>query len=135
MIRAAALAMALLAAPAAAQTVDWAVLGQALNDQRPAGPAMASGSEVTLRALDKVSGAITDLTVAVGASVTYQRLTVAVTACRYPADNPASDAYAFLRIADTVRGEVAFQGWMVASSPALNALDHPRLDIWVLGCR
>ena len=67
MIRALLLGLA-LAHPAAAQTVDWAVLGQALNDQRPAGPEMASGTEVTLRALDKVSGAITDLTVAVGAS-------------------------------------------------------------------
>lgn len=134
MIRALLLALA-LTAPAAAQTVDWAVLGQALNDQRPAGPEMTSGTEVTLRALDKVSGAITDLTVAVGASVTHQRLSVSVTACRFPADNPSSDAFAFLTITDAVRGESLFQGWMVASSPALNALDHPRMDIWVLGCR
>ncbi|MGB0800115.1 MAG: DUF2155 domain-containing protein, partial [Planktomarina sp.] len=26
-------------------------------------------------------------------------------------------------------------GWMVASSPALNALEHPRYDIWVLRCK
>lgn len=135
MMRAAALALAALCGPLGAQTVDWAVLGQALNDQRPAGPTMASGSEVTLRALDKVSGAITDLTLAVGASATHQRLRVSVAACRYPADNPASDAFAFLTITDATRGESLFQGWMVASSPALNALDHPRLDIWVLGCR
>jgi hypothetical protein len=142
MIRAAALAVALApvlalvpAGPARAQTVDLGVLGQALNDQRPAGPEMASGTEVTLRALDKVSGAISDLTVAVGASVTHQRLSVSVSACRYPSDNPASDAFAFLTITDATRGESLFQGWMIASSPALNALDHPRMDIWVLGCR
>lgn len=135
MIRVAVLALGLLAVPVAAQTVDWAVLGQALNDQRPDGPAMASGSEVTLRSLDKVSGAIADLTVTVGDSVAHQRLTVSVSACRYPAENPASDAYAFLRIDDSLRGEMLFQGWMVASSPALNALDHARLDIWVLSCR
>jgi len=27
-----------------------------------------------------------------------------------------------------------FKGWMIASSPALNALDHPRYDVWVLRC-
>ncbi|MCW8843320.1 MAG: DUF2155 domain-containing protein, partial [Rhodobacteraceae bacterium] len=28
-----------------------------------------------------------------------------------------------------------FQGWMIASSPALSALDHPRYDVWVLRCK
>ena len=27
-----------------------------------------------------------------------------------------------------------FSGWMLASSPALSALDHPRYDVWVLSC-
>ncbi|MGB1970407.1 MAG: DUF2155 domain-containing protein, partial [Paracoccaceae bacterium] len=27
-----------------------------------------------------------------------------------------------------------FMGWMVASSPALNPLDHRRYDVWVLRC-
>ena len=27
-----------------------------------------------------------------------------------------------------------FQGWMLASSPALNPLDHPLYDVWVLEC-
>ena len=37
-------------------------------------------------------------------------------------------------IEDPLYTEVAFSGWMVASSPALNALDHSRYDIWVLRC-
>ncbi len=28
----------------------------------------------------------------------------------------------------------AFSGWMIASSPALNALDNPRYDVWLLRC-
>lgn len=129
------LAMALLlGGPAAAQQVDWQTLGQALHDQRPAGPEMATGTQAVLRALDKVSGAVEDLTVAVGASVTYGRLTIALSACRYPQDNPASDAFAYLTIDDTRDHEQVFRGWMIASSPALNALDHPRYDVWVLNC-
>ena len=58
-----------------------------------------------------------------------------VTACRYPAEDPASDAFAFLQITDMRGEEQVFQGWMIASSPALNALDHPRYDVWVMSCR
>ena len=27
-----------------------------------------------------------------------------------------------------------FSGWMFASSPALNPLEHPVYDVWVLSC-
>ncbi|MEC8294787.1 MAG: DUF2155 domain-containing protein, partial [Pseudomonadota bacterium] len=27
-----------------------------------------------------------------------------------------------------------FRGWMMASAPALNALDHARYDVWPLRC-
>jgi len=145
MIRALAIAV-LLAAPASAQTidwqpigdgeprVDWQVLGEALRDQRPAGPVMSSGTEAVLRALDKVSGVVTDARVAVGDVTRFGRIEVALSACRFPSENPASDAYAYLTITDMRANEREFQGWMIASSPALNALDHPRYDVWVLSC-
>jgi hypothetical protein len=28
-----------------------------------------------------------------------------------------------------------FEGWLIASAPALNAMDHPRYDVWALRCR
>ena len=31
-------------------------------------------------------------------------------------------------------GENIFRGWMFASSPALNALEHPVYDVWVINC-
>nr|WP_244913093.1 DUF2155 domain-containing protein [Pararhodobacter aggregans] len=95
---------------------------------------MASGTQAVLRALDKVSGEVEDLPLAVGETITYGRLTIELSACRYPQDNPASDAFTFLTIDDSRDRERVFQGWMVASSPALNALDHPRYDVWALSC-
>jgi hypothetical protein len=86
-----------------------------------------------LRGLDKVSGTTADLTVRNGETVTYGSLTVTVSDCRYPKDNPAANAYAHLTIRDAT-GDAVFDGWMVASSPALSALDHPRYDIWVMRC-
>jgi len=33
-----------------------------------------------------------------------------------------------------VEGDKIFSGWMFASSPALNPLEHPVYDVWVIGC-
>ncbi|MEM8770610.1 MAG: DUF2155 domain-containing protein [Pseudomonadota bacterium] len=32
-------------------------------------------------------------------------------------------------------GENIFRGWMFASAPALNALEHPVYDVWVIDCK
>lgn len=32
-------------------------------------------------------------------------------------------------------GDNIFRGWMFASAPALNALEHPVYDVWVIDCR
>jgi hypothetical protein len=87
-----------------------------------------------LRGLDKVSGALTDLEMTTGQTQRMGRLEVTLGECRFPEGNPAGDAYAFLVIRTAGDEVPVFQGWMIASSPALNALDHPRYDVWVLRC-
>ncbi|MGB3148664.1 MAG: DUF2155 domain-containing protein, partial [Paracoccaceae bacterium] len=74
-----------------------------------------------------------DMMIEDGQSANIGDLTVSLSDCRYPSDNPASDAFAHVTITDS-GGASLFDGWMVASSPALSALDHPRYDIWVLNC-
>jgi len=107
--------------------------GAATAQDAPEGLAEAPGA--TLRGLDKIAGAASDLTLSVGDSVTYGSLSVRLTDCRYPADDPASNAYAFLEITDTTQGREVFRGWMIAQNPALSALDHQRYDVWVLRCK
>ncbi|MBN2906973.1 MAG: DUF2155 domain-containing protein [Rhodobacteraceae bacterium] len=87
-----------------------------------------------LRGLDKVSGDTVDLALAPGETGRVGRIEVTLQECRYPADNPASDAFALLRIVSSRDGAVLFEGWMLASSPALNPLDDSRYDVWVLRC-
>jgi hypothetical protein len=110
-----ALALALLAWPVAAQDVTSA----------PGG---------ILRWLDKVSGETADIELSRGQSATSGFLTMQLDDCRYPTADPAADAYAHLTIADSRASEPVFSGWMIASSPALSALDHPRYDVWLLRC-
>ena len=94
----------------------------------------ASARAADFRALDRTIGQTTDFAMAVGETIVIGRLAIRLEDCRYPVDNPASDAFAHLAIAD-LDGRPLFDGWMVASSPALMALEHPRYDVWVLNCR
>ena len=89
----------------------------------------------TLRSLDKVTGVVEDHDLRPGETTEVGRLTVALEECRVPVGNPTGDAYAFLRVTADGLDRPAFEGWMVASSPALSALDHPRYDVWVIRCR
>ncbi|MEY8830287.1 DUF2155 domain-containing protein [Sedimentitalea sp. XS_ASV28] len=93
-----------------------------------------SAAGAVLRALDKVDGKTIDFSVQSGGAVDAFGLTVELADCRYPAENPTGDAFAYMIIRDTGETEIDFQGWMIASSPALNALDHSRYDVWVLRC-
>ena len=106
-------------------------LGGAAVAQVPA----ETGASAVLRGLDKVNGHHTDIEVQIGGSAEIYGLIVTLTECRYPAANPTGDAYAYLTIRDPLNGEVFFDGWMIASSPALSALDHARYDVWVIRCK
>ncbi len=92
------------------------------------------GQGAKLRGLDKVSGEVIDLELAVGARAQIGRIEVALGACRYPEDNQTGEAFAWLEVVDPLRSNKVFQGWMIASSPALSAMDHARYDVWVIRC-
>ena len=107
----------------------------ALTMALPAAAQQATGARGgVIRVLDKLTGQVTDLDLGQGQAASQGRLTVLLDECRYPTDNPASDAFAHLTISDAMQTQPVFSGWMVASSPALSALDHARYDVWVLHC-
>ena len=95
---------------------------------------IVSATGGVLRMLDKMTGVVADYDLASGQSQTLGRLTVTLDECRYPSDLPTGEAYAHLTITDPEAAAPLFQGWMIASSPALSALDHQRYDVWVLRC-
>ncbi|WP_368073781.1 DUF2155 domain-containing protein [Sulfitobacter sp. SK011] len=87
-----------------------------------------------LRALDKTSGQTTDIEMISGQSATLGTLQIVMSDCRYPAGNPAGNAYAALEISERGKSGTVFSGWMIASSPALSAMEHQRYDVWVMRC-
>ena len=132
------LLLASLAGPAVGQEDLTATVvddvSQAILGAMPEEVRVVRSGGVVLKGLDKVSGDVTDVVLRVGETVTVGRVEVDLGECRYFEDNPAGEGFAWLTIRDSVRDAVVFDGWMIASSPALNALDHPRYDVWVIRC-
>lgn len=95
---------------------------------------VANGPTGTLRVLDKLTGEVTDIELTEGERRELGFLAVTMAECRYPVENPAGDAFIFVNAFDLREGLDLFAGWMIASAPALNALDHPRYDVWALRC-
>jgi len=122
-------------APAAGTAVEPSAIVQETLPALQTREVTTESAGAVLRALDMMTGELRDIDVSVGDTATFRRLKITLKDCRYPPDHPLRDAFAFLTIRDTTQPEPQFNGWMVASSPALSALDHPRYDVWVLRCR
>jgi len=93
---------------------------------------------VVLQGLDKVTARVSRLETPVGQFVRFGTLDIVARKCdkRPPEEQPESAA--FLDISESKPGEPAssvFRGWMFASSPALNSMEHPVYDVWVLDCK
>ena len=92
-------------------------------------------SAAELRWLDRTTGDLQTFIISTHEPVTLGPIEMHLQDCRYPEDELSLDAFALLRVNDARSKEKLFEGWMVASSPALNAFEHPRYDVWVLRCK
>ena len=103
-------------------------------------PEWLQGGVVELQALDKITARIATIEVGVGTSLRYGSLQITPHACTYrpPTLAPENAAFLEIRTVDhngSVAEEAVFSGWMFASSPGINALEHPVYDVSVLACR
>jgi hypothetical protein len=106
-----------------------------------AGPAAAQ--RAVIRGLDEVTGHASDYTLTLGRAARIGPLEVVARACSKNAPEETPEVRIYLEVFDhppAREGEAAerreiFHGWMFASSPGLNALEHPTYDIWAIDCR
>ena len=96
------------------------------------------GKAVVFQGLDKVTARVSTFETLIGKSVKFGTLEIIPRACdRTPPEEPP-ESTVYLDITDMRPGAPPidlFHGWMFASSPALNALEHPVYDVWVLECK
>lgn len=98
-----------------------------------------------IQAIDKITAETMQFEVQVGGRpVRFNKaLIFSVRACEVSApDEQTEDAIAYVDVALQPRGAAPgadprqiFRGWMFASSPSVNGLQHPIYDAWVVACK
>lgn len=99
--------------------------------------AMSANMSVQLRALDKITARISEISLTIGSEKAFGTLIIKARYCRSRPPQETPESFAYLEIDDVKVGgkrERIFEGWMLASSPAVSALEHPVYDIWTIGC-
>ena len=88
--------------------------------------------------LDKITGRIISFPVQVNETVRFGALEVTPRACYTRPPTEAQNTDGFVEVDElTLQGELRriFTGWMFASSPGLNAVEHPIYDVWLTDCK
>jgi len=113
--------------PAAAQT-----------SPEPREPAWIDLPVAVLQGLDKITARISTFEIPVDRTGRFGTFLITPRACRQRPPTETPESAAFLEIDERKPDEERarlFTGWMFASSPALNAVEHPVYDVWLLDCR
>lgn len=106
-------------------------------------PAFAAPGAV-LRGLDKISGQARDFTAPIGRPVRFGTLEITVRSCQKAPPEEPPEVSVYLEVVDhpvprrkdePSPEKPVMSGWIFASSPSLNALEHPTYDVWAIDCR
>ena len=104
----------------------------------PAEAATISNPIAAFSGLDKITGRITNFDVYMDETVQFGALQITPRVCYTRPPTETQRTSVFLEVDQvSLKGGSAriFTGWMFADSPALNAIDHPVYDIWLVDCK
>jgi hypothetical protein len=104
----------------------------------PAAAAVISNPVAEFSGLDKITGRITDFDVYIGETVQFGALQITPRVCYTRPAGEAQRTSVFVEVDQiSLQGTIKriFTGWMFADSPALNAVDHPVYDVWLVNCK
>jgi hypothetical protein len=102
------------------------------------GAQAAATPTLMMRGLDKITGRAFDIAAPLNMPVKFATLTITARYCYSTPQSETPETSAFVQI-DDVRPDKPtkriFSGWMYASSPGLNAVQHPLYDVWAIFCK
>lgn len=86
--------------------------------------------------LHKVTAKITEIELRAGEEATVGDLMLTMHDCISATPEEPPETRVFLQISEFKLGtdRRLFSGWMFASSPGINALEHPVFDLWPMAC-
>lgn len=95
------------------------------------------GKVAVFNGLNKVTARISRIVAPVDQPVEFGSLVITARYCESAPPEEAPEARVFVEVDQTTATaptERVFDGWMFASSPGINALDHAIYDIWPVSC-
>ena len=110
----------------------------ALSLATPAAAETLSNPIASFSGLDKITGRITNFDVYIDETVQFGALQLTPRVCFTRPPTETQRTSVFLEVDQvSLKGgsQRIFTGWMFADSPALNAIDHPVYDIWLVDCK
>ena len=87
----------------------------------------------TLAVLDKAAGKTKNITIPIGQSVTFEKITIAVRDCKQSDPFKPENFYAFVEISKSDSGKF-FSNWMDRNNPGRDPVQNPDYDVWLLRC-
>ena len=102
-----------------------------------ANAAEISTNTAQMQAMDKITGRVSVINVPVNSEVKFGSFSIVVRDCKTRSPEETPENFAFVDVVDTNTNSEQvniFRGWMLSSTPALNAIEHPVYDVWLLKC-
>ena len=97
-----------------------------------------SGNIVVLQILDKITARISTVEILVGKNIKFGSLEIKIYHCKKRPPEEIPEDFVLIQITDEISPNnyhLAFQGWMLSSSPTVNPFEHPTYDVWVKDCK
>ena len=93
---------------------------------------------INLKALDKITAKTSALKLVIGEKKYFGSLEIKALKCQLSENNDSTDTVAYLQVKDLSTKDnnqvFLFNGWIFASSPTLQSIDHPIYDLWIISC-
>lgn len=134
------MSIALLIAGFAAHAVAQEAEGEIVTEEAVVEVELAPDT-ANLMGLNKITARTHPMRVKLDTPLRFGTLGIVVRACEKARPEDPPKTIAFLEVREypvneeiTTEPEPIFSGWMLASSPGLNALEHPVYDVWLTDC-
>ena len=93
---------------------------------------------INIKTLDKITAKTSSIRVAVGEKKSLGSLEISALKCSISEKKDNPDTVAYIQVKDLSNKNndqvFLFNGWTFASSPTLQAIDHPVYDLWITDC-
>lgn len=110
-------------------------LGEIIAEQGSDSPPVIKKDVAILKALNKVSGRSSQLTIKVNETQSFEDLEISVFSCQERPPEYIPESGIFLKVKERSSQNNVFSGWMFASAPSLSPFEHQLYDLYAVDCR